>query len=122
MPGGMFPRIGSESFLFVDDLCDGIVQAMDARSSGIFHLGSGKPTSLTELLELVGRVVGPDWPLDIRYAPWRMGEVRRTHTSIAKAAEVFRYAPATSLEAGLEATWRWFLGAERREERRAGGQ
>lgn len=112
----------ARDFVFVDDLCDGIVQAMDARSSGIFHLGSGKPTSLTELLELVGRVVGPDWPLDIRYAPWRMGEVRRTHTSIAKAAEVFRYAPATSLEAGLEATWRWFLGAEGREERRAGGQ
>jgi len=99
----------ARDFVFVDDLCDGIIQAMDARAAGIFHLGSGSPTSLTELLDKVGRVIGPDWPLEVRYAPWRAGEVRRTHTSIAKAAETFGYAPKTGLEAGLEATWRWFL-------------
>ena len=100
-------------FVFVDDLCDGIIQAMDAQASGIFHLGSGKPTTLADLLDKVGRIVGPDWPLDIRYAPWRMGEVRRTHTRIAKAVEVFGYSPATGLESGLEATWRWFTGQYR---------
>lgn len=99
----------ARDFVFVDDLCDGIVQAMDAKASGIFHLGSGSPTSLTELLEKVGWVIGSDWPLEIRYAPWRVGEVRQTHTSIAKAALAFRYSPKTELEAGLEATWRWFL-------------
>lgn len=99
----------ARDFVFVDDLCDGILQAMEVKASGIFHLGSGSPTSLTELLDKVGRVIGPDWPLEVRYAPWRMGEVRRTHTSIAKAAGAFRYSPKTGLEAGLEATWQWFL-------------
>lgn len=103
----------ARDFVFVDDLCDGIVQAMDAKASGIFHLGSGSPTSLTELLEKVGRIVGPDWPFEIRYADWRAGEVRRTHTSIAKAAEAFHYSPGTRLEEGLQATWRWFLDRER---------
>ncbi|MFN4016085.1 MAG: NAD-dependent epimerase/dehydratase family protein [Reyranella sp.] len=103
----------ARDFVFVDDLCDGIVQAMDAKASGIFHLGSGSPTSLTELLDKVGRVIGPGWPLDVRYAPWRMGEVRRTHTSIAKAARAFGYSPKTGLEAGLQATWQWFLDRAR---------
>lgn len=99
----------ARDFVFVDDLCDGIVQAMDAKASGIFHLGSGSPTTLTELLDMVGRIIGPEWPFEIRYADWRAGEVRRTHTSIAKAAAAFRYAPKTTLEEGLHATWRWFL-------------
>lgn len=102
----------ARDFVYVDDLCDGIVQAMDAKASGIFHLGSGHPTSLTALLDKVARTVGPDWPLDVRYDAWRAGEVWRTHTSIAKAAEAFRYAPRTGLEAGLRATWQWFLDRE----------
>jgi nucleoside-diphosphate-sugar epimerase len=95
---------------------------MDAQVSGIFHLGSGSPTTLADLLGHVGRIAGPDWPLDIRYAPWRMGEVRRTHTSIAKAVGAFGYSPRTPLESGLEATWRWFSGQGRRTGQAAGDQ
>lgn len=103
----------ARDFVFVDDLCDGIVQAMDAKASGIFHLGSGSPTTLTELLDKVRRIIGPEWPFEIRHADWRAGEVRRTHTSIAKASGAFRYAPKTTLEEGLHATWRWFLDQTR---------
>jgi UDP-glucose 4-epimerase len=95
---------------------------MDVKASGIFHLGSGSPTSLTELLGKVGRVVGPGWPLEIRYDAWRAGEVRRTHTSIAKAVEAFQYSPRTGLEAGLQATWQWFVGQERQTRGRATDQ
>lgn len=98
----------ARDFVFVDDLCDGILQAMDAEASGIFHLGSGRPTSLTELLDKVGRIVGPNWPFEVRHAPWRVGEVRRTYTDIAKAREAFRYSPNTGLEEGLKSTWQWF--------------
>jgi UDP-glucose 4-epimerase len=35
----------ARDFVYVDDLCDGILQAMEASASGIFHLGSGKPTT-----------------------------------------------------------------------------
>ena len=112
----------ARDFVFIGDLCDGIIRAMDVKASGIFHLGSGSPTSLTELLEKVGRVVGPDWPLEVRYDSWRAGEVRRTHTSIAKAVEAFGYSPGTPLEAGLQATWEWFLDRERPARRQAADQ
>ena len=103
----------ARDFVFVDDLCDGIIRAMDVKASGVFHLGSGIPTTLTELLDKVGRVVGPDWPLEVRYAPWRVGEVRRTHSNISKASEAFQYSPRTELEAGLQATWQWFVAQGR---------
>lgn len=96
-------------FVYVDDLCDGILQSLGAAVSGVYHLGSGHPTSVASLLENMRAVVGPDWPFEVRYAPWRTGEVRRTFTTIEKAANAFGYRPAVTLEAGLPRTWRWFL-------------
>lgn len=112
----------ARDFVFVDDLCDGIIRAMDVKASGVFHLGSGIPTTLTELLDKVGRVVGPDWPLEVRYAPWRVGEVRRTYSNISKASEAFQYFPRTELEAGLQATWQWFVAQGRWARERAPDQ
>jgi UDP-glucose 4-epimerase len=96
-------------FVFVGDLCRGILQALDADVSGVFQLGSGKPTSINELLVEMKQVVGPErWP-DVHYADWRAGEVRRTYCDIAKARDGFKFDPATPLSAGLEKTWQWFL-------------
>jgi len=96
-------------FVYVDDLCDGILQALAASARGIYHLGSGKPTSIATLLETMRHVVGDEWPFEVRYAPWRTGEVVRTYTSIEKAAKSFDYRPGVTLEVGLPRTWRWFL-------------
>lgn len=96
-------------FVYVDDLCDGILQSLRAGVSGVYHLGSGHPTSVASLLESMRDVVGPEWPFEVRYAPWRTGEVIRTFTSIEKAASAFAYRPAVTLETGLPRTWRWFL-------------
>jgi UDP-glucose 4-epimerase len=99
----------ARDFVFVEDLCDGILQALEASASGVFHLGSGKPTSIATLLDGMRDVVGPEWPFEIRYAPWRTGEVVRTYSDIDKAARTFGYRPKVSLDVGLPMTWRWFL-------------
>lgn len=96
-------------FVYVDDLCDGILQALGASASGVYHLGSGHPTSIASLLEQIRSVVGPDWGFEVRHAPWRTGEVIRTFTTIEKAAEAFGYRPGVTLGMGLPLTWRWFL-------------
>lgn len=96
-------------FVYVDDLCDGILQALGAAASGVYHLGSGKPTSIATLLETIRHVAGPEWPFEVRYAPWRTGEVVRTYSDIGKAARTFGYQPSVALETGLVRTWRWFL-------------
>lgn len=96
-------------FVFVADLCRGILQAIDAGVSGVFQLGSGKPTTINELLAEMKQVVGAArWP-EVAYADWRAGEVRRTYCDISKSAGAFGFCPATPLADGLRATWQWFL-------------
>lgn len=95
-------------FVYVVDLCKGILKAVDADVSGVFQLGSGRPTSINELIGEMKRVVGPErWP-EVRYEDWRAGEVRRTYCKIDKAKAAFGFAPETPLASGLEATWSWF--------------
>ncbi|WP_425065293.1 NAD-dependent epimerase/dehydratase family protein [Reyranella sp.] len=95
--------------VYVIDLCKGILQAIDANVSGVFQLGTGKPTSINELLGEMKMVVGPQrWPA-VNYEDWRAGEVRKTYCDITRAREAFGFAPATPLADGLQATWNWFL-------------
>ncbi len=96
-------------FVFVADLCRGILQAIDANVSGAFQLGSGQPTSINELLVEMKRVVGANRWSEVHFADWRAGEVRQTYCDITKARQAFDFDPATPLEKGLEATWQWFL-------------
>jgi UDP-glucose 4-epimerase len=100
----------ARDFVYVEDLCEGVLQALESSATGTFHLGSGKPTSVATLLETMRHVVGPDWPVEVRYAPWRTGEVIRTYSDIGKAARTFGYRPRVTLDEGLPRTWRWFLG------------
>lgn len=97
-------------FVFVEDVCDGILQAIDADASGVFQLGSGRPTSISTLLDEMRRVVGPQWPVEVHHAARRAGEVVQTYCDVSKAHRAFGYSPQVALEAGLPRTWRWLLG------------
>lgn len=99
-------------FVFVGDLCRGILQAIDADVSGVFQLGSGQPTTLNTLIEQMREVVGPDRFSNVHYAAWRAGEVKQTYCDVSKAARTFDYRPTTKLSDGLRATWQWFLERE----------
>jgi UDP-glucose 4-epimerase len=96
-------------FVFVDDLCLGILQAIDSDAHGVFQLGSGRPTSINELLEEMRGTVGPAWWPEVRYEAARAGEVKRTYCDITKSQRAFDFHPATKLPDGLSATWQWFL-------------
>jgi UDP-glucose 4-epimerase len=94
-------------YLFVGDLAESIGLAIEKKVSGVYQLGSGRPTSIRELIAALERVIGRK--LEIRHEPVRKGEVFRTWCDISKAARDFGYAAPTALERGLEATWKWYL-------------
>jgi UDP-glucose 4-epimerase len=95
-------------FLFVGDLVRGIRAAIQSGVSGVFQLGSGRPTSVNELIEAIDRTVAGEAEVRVRYAPSRRGEVHTTWCDISKARTTFGFEPATSLEDGLRTTWTWF--------------
>jgi UDP-glucose 4-epimerase len=100
-------------FVFVEDLCDGLIQAVDSRLTGVVQLGSGRPVSVGQLAQAIVRTVAPH-PVKIVYEPARPGEVDATWCNIAKARSALSFAPETPLDVGLDRTWRWFR--ERRAE------
>ncbi|HEY1727978.1 MAG TPA: NAD-dependent epimerase/dehydratase family protein [Candidatus Baltobacteraceae bacterium] len=98
----------TRDYVFVEDICDGIMRAMNLAQSGVFQLGTGTPTSLNELIALMQRVVGDDLPVHVRYESFRGGELRRSWCDITKARRVLNFDPKTSLANGLAETWEWF--------------
>jgi UDP-glucose 4-epimerase len=96
----------TRDYLYVGDLVQGIWTAVQSPAQGAYQLGSGKPTTINELLDVMRTVTGLD--LDVVYQEFRAGEVRDTWCDIRKAREGFGFDPATELEGGLGRTWEWF--------------
>lgn len=101
----------TRDYVYVGDICEGIVRALEAEASGAFQLGAGRPVRLDELIGLIRATVGEAYPVRVRYEDSRPGEVRHTWCDIAKARAELGYAPAMSLEEGLRRTWAWFQDA-----------
>jgi UDP-glucose 4-epimerase len=93
-------------YLYVGDLVRGIETAIRRGVTGTFQLGSGRPTSLLELIAALEVVCGRR--LEVDYRPARRGEVHSTWCDIAKARDEFGYDATTALTDGLRATWEWF--------------
>jgi len=100
----------TRDYVYVSDLCDGIISGLASASSGVIQLGSGIPVSLDELISRIRAVVAPR-SVDVTYEPFREGEVRNTYCDISRAASVLGYRPTIALEEGLSATWEWFQDA-----------
>lgn len=94
-------------YVFVEDLCDGILRGVKSDHAGAIQLGSGRPVALNELIAEIKSVVAP---LDVvvDYQPFRAGEVHSTYCNVTKAREQLGFAPDTPLASGLRKTWEWF--------------
>ncbi|BBM01323.1 NAD-dependent epimerase/dehydratase family protein [Microbulbifer sp. GL-2] len=102
----------TRDFIFVGDLCQGIIQALSNDQSGVFQLGSGRPTSVNEIITLVRQVTGKNENLNVIYHDFRVGEVRHNFTNISKAKKYLGFDPETKLLNGVKATWDYFISKE----------
>jgi UDP-glucose 4-epimerase len=97
----------TRDFIYVDDLCAGIVAALDRREvGGVVHLASERETSIAELARIVLDATGADVPIE--HLPPRRGEVERNFAIARHAAEVLGFRAAVDLEEGMARTADWF--------------
>jgi UDP-glucose 4-epimerase len=96
----------TRDYLYVGDLVEAIRAAVDSDVHGAYQLGSGKPTTLNQLIDAMRTVTGLD--LEVTYSDFRPGEVRDTWCQVDKARAGFGFDPSTELEDGLRVTWSWF--------------
>jgi UDP-glucose 4-epimerase len=100
----------TRDFVYIDDIVDGWVRALDnpAAHGGIFNLGSGRSLSIKQLAEHAIVAFGhPRGGYEIIYGAARPGEQSRVQADIRRAQTILGWEPRTSFESGLAETIRW---------------
>lgn len=95
----------TRDYVFVADVAQANLFALSA-PPGAYNIGTGRETSVLELLALFEQVVKRK--VDVVFAPERKGEISRIALSVERAKRAFSWVPRVSLEEGLERTFFWF--------------
>jgi nucleoside-diphosphate-sugar epimerase len=90
----------TRDFTFVADAVAGTVAAgLRGVPGEVYNLGGGSRTSLTEVLAVIGDLVGQ--PLQIVHRATQRGDARATAADITRARHELGFAPTRTLEQGL---------------------
>jgi UDP-glucose 4-epimerase len=94
----------TRDYVYVGDAVAASIAALE-HDGGTFNVGTGKETSVLDLLERIQRVAGTN--VEPEFAPPRPGELQRSALDVSLAANDLGWQPAQELDAGLAATWAW---------------
>ena len=94
----------TRDYVFVGDVVRATLAARE-RDGGVYNVGTGRETSVNELLELCVRVAGKE--VEPEFAPARPGELQRSVLDPSRAVDELGWRPERSLEDGLRETWEW---------------
>jgi UDP-glucose 4-epimerase len=109
---GETPRIfgdGSQTrdYVYVADVARATLAALDA-DGGVYNVGTGRETSVTELLEAIQKATGTE--VEAELADPRPGELQRSVLDIRRAEQELGWGPDYDLARGLAETWAWIAG------------
>ncbi len=91
----------TRDFVYVADVVQANLLALDANTSGTFNVGVGLETSVKEVIRILQELTGTN---SIEYKPKRIGDIRRIYADISKAKRVLKYRSKVSLRDGLRET------------------
>ena len=94
----------TRDYVYVGDVARATISTI-GHEGGVFNVGTGRETSVTELYELCARVAESDTPAE--HAPARLGELQRSYLDTTLAAETLGFSAMVDLEDGLRSTWDW---------------
>lgn len=108
---GNRPRIFGDGtqerdFVYVDDIVEANIKAIDSGHNRTMNIGSGEGTSVNRLFELLKADLHFHQEADHR--PRRPGEVHRIHLDCSAAQGHLEWAPQVSLEEGLLKTVEYY--------------
>jgi len=108
LTGGSIVLFGSgkqtRDFVYIDDVLEALVRSATAEAvnRGIVNIGSGRETSISELVDQVAQVTGHE--INLIHNPSKSGGVPRLVADISRARELLDFEPKTSLQDGLRLT------------------
>jgi UDP-glucose 4-epimerase len=96
----------TRDFVFVDDVVDAFVRAVEKGGGLLMNIGTGVETSVQQLYDTMARLTGTKEPA--RYEPPRVGELQRNALDPGRAGIHLGWQPWTSLEEGVARTLEHF--------------
>ncbi|MFH7027935.1 MAG: NAD-dependent epimerase/dehydratase family protein [Heteroscytonema crispum UTEX LB 1556] len=95
----------TRDFIYVKDVANGFVKALTiplaAGSSLIFNLGTGKSTSLMQLVNLL-KICFPEWRSQVKFARPRPGDIQHSEADISSASSLLGFKPQWSAQQALK--------------------
>jgi UDP-glucose 4-epimerase len=105
----------SRDFCFIENTVEANLQASSAPadqvSGRVFNVACGEATTLNQVVELLGGIVGRKIP--VTYAPGRVGDVKHSLADVTEARTRLGYKGAVSFVEGLRRSVAWY--AERQK-------
>jgi UDP-glucose 4-epimerase len=94
----------SRGFTYVANAVDATMRAADvAEANGrVFNISAGEPATVNEVADAIGRILGK--PVERRYGPPRVGDIRASWADVTAAREVLGWEPTIGLDEGLRLT------------------
>jgi len=108
----------TRDFVYVDDAAEALVEAATAADVDrrIINVGSGRETSINDLVGVVARVTGRE--VEVLHSPAESGGVSRLCADVGSARRLLGYQPRVDLAQGLRRT----LEQDWRFQQRTGGE
>lgn len=114
MKAGQRPRIfkhgeQKRDFVYVKDAVDGSIRALNAQTSGIYNLGAGQARSFNELVDVLNKCLGTNFPPDYIDNP-HLHYQNFTQADLSNARRALGYEPRFPLEEGVRDYMQWLYG------------
>ncbi len=96
----------SRDYFHISDLAAAFLKVIEQNApERVYNIGSGRATTLKEILSVIKRVTGRDF--SVEYTPARKLDVPANCLHIGLAKQDLDWTPEISLEDGIARTWTW---------------
>jgi UDP-glucose 4-epimerase len=95
----------TKDYIYIDDLIEATYILGLSNATGYYNIGSGKCTSLNELVKIMSHITGIK--PQVNYLNKKDYDVDHFALDISKTSQYINWKPTTSLEHGIEKLWAW---------------
>lgn len=96
----------TRDYVYVADVVEANMRAMEQKGNGIYNIGTGVETSVNSIVQMVKTKTSSE--VSEVHGPAKNGEQRRSAVDISRAKSELHWEPKYTLEQGIRETVEWF--------------